>query len=71
MGMFGAKTSKIFLGGLKDCHDEKSICEYFSQFGKIAHVKLLLDRETGRMRGFGFLEFENPLCAERALGRFW
>ncbi|XP_017021443.1 ribonucleoprotein RB97D isoform X1 [Drosophila kikkawai] len=69
MGMLGTKTSKIFLGGLKDCHDEKSICEYFSQFGKIAHVKLLLDRETGRMRGFGFLEFENPVCAERALAQ--
>ncbi|KAH8293389.1 hypothetical protein KR054_000037, partial [Drosophila jambulina] len=69
MGIAGAKTSKIFLGGLKDCHDEKSICEYFSQFGKIAHVKLLLDRETGRMRGFGFLEFENPACAERALAQ--
>ncbi|KAH8241338.1 hypothetical protein KR032_008519, partial [Drosophila birchii] len=69
MGMAGAKTSKIFLGGLKDCHDEKSICEYFSQFGKISHVKLLLDRETGRMRGFGFLEFENPACAERALAQ--
>ncbi|KAH8247854.1 hypothetical protein KR038_010950, partial [Drosophila bunnanda] len=69
IGMANAKTSKIFLGGLKDCHDEKSICEYFSQFGKIAHVKLLLDRETGRMRGFGFLEFENPACAERALAQ--
>ncbi|KAH8385689.1 hypothetical protein KR200_009469, partial [Drosophila serrata] len=69
IGMANTKTSKIFLGGLKDCHDEKSICEYFSQFGKIAHVKLLLDRETGRMRGFGFLEFENPECAERALAQ--
>ncbi|XP_017117547.1 ribonucleoprotein RB97D isoform X2 [Drosophila elegans] len=67
LGFGGAKSNKIFLGGLKDCHDEKTLCEYFSQFGEIAHVKLLMDKDTGRKRGFGFLEFEETLSAERAL----
>ncbi|XP_017966560.1 ribonucleoprotein RB97D isoform X2 [Drosophila navojoa] len=63
------KTNKIFLGGLKDCHDESTLREYFSQFGAINSVKVLLDKETGRKRGFGFLEFEDTAGAARALGQ--
>lgn len=64
------KTNKIFLGGLKDCHDESTLREYFAQFGTISSVKVLLDKETGRKRGFGFLEFEDTASAARALGRW-
>ncbi|KAM8707332.1 hypothetical protein ACLKA7_011425 [Drosophila subpalustris] len=63
------KTNKIFLGGLKDCHDENSLREYFGQFGNITSVKVLLDKETGRKRGFGFLEFEDTASAARALAQ--
>lgn len=68
--MTGVKSNKIFLGGLKDCHDESSIREYFSQFGGITSVKLLLDKDTGRKRGFGFLEFEDSASADQALGEY-
>ncbi|EDV41704.2 uncharacterized protein Dana_GF17369, isoform C [Drosophila ananassae] len=67
--MTGVKSNKIFLGGLKDCHDESSIREYFSQFGGITSVKLLLDKDTGRKRGFGFLEFEDSASADQALAQ--
>ncbi|KAH8417720.1 hypothetical protein KR222_004819 [Zaprionus bogoriensis] len=68
VGQMGDITSnKIFLGGLKDCHDENSLREYFAQFGKISSIKVLLDKETGRKRGFGFLEFEDTASAGRAL----
>ncbi|EDW97264.1 ribonucleoprotein RB97D [Drosophila yakuba] len=63
------KSNKIFLGGLKDFHDEKTVREYFSQFGAVATVKLLMDKDTGRKRGFGFLEFEDPSSAEKALAQ--
>ncbi|XP_032289853.1 ribonucleoprotein RB97D [Drosophila virilis] len=63
------KTNKIFLGGLKDCHDESTLREYFAQFGTISSVKVLLDKETGRKRGFGFLEFEDTASAARALAQ--
>ncbi|XP_068153235.1 RNA-binding protein Musashi homolog 2 [Drosophila tropicalis] len=61
------RSTKIFLGGLRDCHSEESIREYFSQFGIVTSVKLLLDKETGRKRGFGFLEFKDIASADRAL----
>ncbi|ALC47350.1 Rbp4, partial [Drosophila busckii] len=63
------KTTKIFLGGLKDCHDESALREYFSKFGNVSSVKVLLDKETGRKRGFGFLEFEEASGAARALAQ--
>ncbi|SPP87845.1 blast:Heterogeneous nuclear ribonucleoprotein 87F [Drosophila guanche] len=66
-GRVGDQTNKIFLGGLKDCHDESVIREYFSKFGDIMSVKLLVDKDTGRKRGFGFLEYTDIDSAERAL----
>lgn len=33
--------------------------EYFSQFGKVVDATVMLDRETGRSKGFGFVSFEN------------
>ncbi|EDW84083.1 uncharacterized protein Dwil_GK13335 [Drosophila willistoni] len=66
-GQSNIRSAKIFLGGLRDCHSEESIREYFSQFGIVTSVKLLLDKETGRKRGFGFLEFKDLASADRAL----
>ncbi|KAH8388315.1 hypothetical protein KR093_003839, partial [Drosophila rubida] len=63
------KTNKIFLGGLKDCHDEASLRDYFRKFGNVTSVKVLLDKDTGRKRGFGFLEFEDTAAAGRALAQ--
>ncbi|XP_017084365.2 RNA-binding protein 1 [Drosophila eugracilis] len=65
----GGAVKRIFLGGLKECHNNDNIGEYFSQFGKVSTVKLILDNETGRKRGFGFLDFENPASAEKALAQ--
>ncbi len=33
--------------------------EFFSQFGKVVDATVMLDRETGRSKGFGFVSFEN------------
>ncbi|XP_017046419.1 ribonucleoprotein RB97D [Drosophila ficusphila] len=69
LGNGGVVSNKIFLGGLKDCHDEENVREYFSQFGGVTTVKLLMDKDTGRKRGYGFVEFEDPVYAERALAQ--
>ncbi|XP_017055542.1 ribonucleoprotein RB97D-like [Drosophila ficusphila] len=68
-GTGGVVSNKIFLGGLRECHDEKSLREYFSRFGGVTSVQLLKDKLTGRKRGYGFLEFDDIICAERALAR--
>ncbi|XP_073816427.1 ribonucleoprotein RB97D-like [Musca autumnalis] len=63
----GSAVRKIFVGGLRDNHDEQNLQEYFQQFGTVQSVKILLDRTTGRKRGFGFVEFESNEAAENAV----
>ena len=45
---------KLFIGGLHPDCDEASLREYWEQFGVVAAVIVMMDRQTGRSRGFGF-----------------
>ena len=47
---------KIYLGNLPFSATEEEIRELFSQHGEVQSVSLITDRETGRPRGFGFVE---------------
>ncbi|KAK9446776.1 uncharacterized protein V1518DRAFT_423033 [Limtongia smithiae] len=53
------KTSKIFVGGLAPSVTDSDFHKFFSQFGKILDASLMMDKETGRSRGFGFITFES------------
>ena len=44
---------------LNSCSLSESLRNYFSQFGKVVDATVMLDRETGRSKGFGFVSFEN------------
>ena len=48
--------SKIYVGNLPFSADEASVRALFSQHGTVESVALINDRETGRPRGFGFVE---------------
>lgn len=61
---------KIFIGGLKDIHDEESLKRYFEKFGNILAVKILVDRNTGRKRGFAFVEFATSDGVEKAVSEY-
>jgi len=50
---------KLFVGNLSYSATEDEIRELFAQFGEVLSVKLITDRETGRPRGFGFVEMED------------
>ncbi|XP_005190452.1 ribonucleoprotein RB97D [Musca domestica] len=58
---------KVFVGGLKDVHTEQALKEHFQQFGKILGIKILVDKNTGRNRGFGYIEFEDYDSADKAV----
>ncbi|MDH5510242.1 MAG: RNA-binding protein [Nitrospinota bacterium] len=49
----------IYVGNLPFSVTENSLREMFEPFGEIQSVKLITDRETGRTRGFGFVEMDN------------
>ncbi len=50
---------KLYVGNLNYNMDEDSLRDVFAPFGEIDSVKLIIDRDTGRSRGFGFVEMPN------------
>ncbi len=48
---------KLFVGGLSWNTSEENLRQAFGSFGEITEAKVIMDRETGRSRGFGFVTF--------------
>lgn len=55
----GASVKKLFVGGLKDDHNEEDLREYFSEFGAVTSVNIVMDKESGKKRGFAFIEYDD------------
>lgn len=51
-------TKTIYVGNLPYRANESAIRELFEQYGSVQSVRLLKDRQTGKRRGFGFVEME-------------
>ncbi|MBF0124486.1 MAG: RNA-binding protein [Magnetococcales bacterium] len=62
-------VKKLFVGNLPFSTTEDELRDLFSQHGGVHSVKLINDRETGRPRGFGFIEMDGDaaLAAIQAL----
>jgi len=54
---------KIYVGNLPFSATESQVRELFTKHGDVASVALINDRETGRPRGFGFVEIEDSAMA--------
>jgi RNA recognition motif-containing protein len=57
---------KIYVGNLPWGASEADVRDFFSTFGEVHSVAVITDRETGRSRGFGFVEMDDD-NAERAI----
>ena len=57
----------IFVGNLSWGVDDAALQEAFEAHGVVERAKVIQDRETGRRRGFGFVEMPNQAEAEAAL----
>ncbi|KAJ3999703.1 heterogeneous nuclear ribonucleoprotein HRP1 [Lentinula boryana] len=53
------RATKLFIGGLAATVTSESMREFFSQFGRVIDSTVMLDRETGRSKGFGFVSLED------------
>jgi len=58
--------TSIYVGNLPFTATEDDVRKHFEAFGAVSKVKLINDRETGRPRGFGFVEMD-PAAAQAAI----
>ena len=59
--------SKLYVGNLAYSVTDASLLQHFSEFGDVSSAKVMMDRDSGRSKGFGFVEM--PRAEERHRGR--
>lgn len=59
------KTGKIFVGGIGSDVRPKEFEEFFAKYGNIIDAQLMLDKDTGRSRGYGFITYDSPEAVDR------
>ncbi|XP_040382178.1 glycine-rich RNA-binding protein 2, mitochondrial-like [Oryza brachyantha] len=60
-------STKLFVGGLSWGTNDDSLRDAFTSFGDVTEARVITDRETGRSRGFGFVNFVNGDEAKSAM----
>lgn len=60
-------ATKLYIGGLPYQTTEQGLTEAFAQAGPVVSATIIMDRMTGRSRGFGFVEMENDEGAQAAI----
>jgi len=58
---------RLYVGNLPYSVTEEDLTEKFSQFGRVESTKLISDRDTGRSKGFGFVEMSTDAEAKAAI----
>ena len=64
------KTKKMFVGGLPPDVTNESFLGFFEQFGEVEDSVVILDKDTGRPRGFGFITFASEDTADVVLANY-
>jgi cold-inducible RNA-binding protein len=60
-------ATKLYVGNLTYSVDNNQLEEMFSSFGEVRSAQVVMDRDTGRSKGFGFVEFSDPQAASAAI----
>jgi RNA recognition motif-containing protein len=58
---------KVYVGNLPDSATETRLSDKFSEYGKVAGVRLITDHGTGRSLGYAFVEMATPAAAKRLI----
>jgi len=62
-------TNKLFIGSLDYATTDSQLEEHFSQAGKVLSAKVIVDRNTGTGKGFGFVEMSTEEEAKTAMSK--
>ncbi|MEE9280228.1 MAG: RNA-binding protein [Myxococcota bacterium] len=60
-------SKKLYVGNLAFSTTEDELRSVFEQHGKVESVNVIMDRDTGRSRGFGFVEMDDASAADAAM----
>ena len=62
-------AKRLFIGNLPYSATEQQLTEIFSEAGKVESVSIITNRETGRSKGFGFVEMSSDAEAAEAVAK--
>jgi len=60
-------SKKIYVGNMNYNTSERQLQDLFAQYGDVSSVNIIVDRFTGKAKGFGFVEMENAEAADAAI----
>lgn len=60
-------SQNLFIGSLAYATTDDTLKAHFEQIGPVASARVITDRESGRSKGFGFVEFENDADNQKAV----
>ena len=63
-------ATKLYVGGIPYTTQEDTLREYFSPAGKVLSAVIIMDKMSGRSKGFGFVEMETEEEANKAIEMF-
>ncbi|MCK5356494.1 MAG: RNA-binding protein [Methyloprofundus sp.] len=61
------QQNKLYVGNFPYTVDESQLRDLFTAYGEIENLAMIMDRETGRPKGFAFITFSTQQAAEKAL----
>jgi cold-inducible RNA-binding protein len=59
--------NKLYVGNLPYSYRDSDMEQAFSQYGSVSSAKVMMDRDSGRSKGFGFVEMSSPAEAQAAI----
>ena len=59
--------NKLYVGNLPYSYRDSDMEQAFAQFGTVTSAKVMMERDTGRSKGFGFVEMSSPAEAQAAI----
>lgn len=62
-------AKKLFVGNLPYTTTNEDLGEFFAQYGEVLSAAVIMDRATGRSKGFGFVEMANDAEADTAIAQ--
>ena len=63
-------AKKLYVGGISYGTSEDTLKNHFAQAGAVESASIIMDKMTGRSKGFGFVQFANDADADKAVGMF-